>query len=683
MNSINQLLENLNKEQKEAVLHTEGPNLIVAGAGSGKTRVLTTRLAYIINEKKAWPSQILCVTFTNKAAKEMQNRVMSYVKNNSNAVPWLGTFHSISVKFLRRHAEALGFKSNFTILDTDDQKKLIRKIVKAEDLDAKKFSPQLILYHIDKWKNKGLLPKDIKIQKASSIEKSILKVYEIYQNKIKDLNACDFGDLILYCVKLFEDHRDIRENYSKNFKYILVDEFQDTNFIQNKWLNLLVNEKQNICCVGDDDQSIYSWRGAEIKNFLTFDQIYKNCKVFKLEQNYRSTKNILETASVLISNNTNRVGKKLWSSASEGDLVKLNCYQTGKDEAQGISDIIEHKLKKKYNLNNVSILVRAIYQTREFEERFLKVGIGYRVLGGTKFYERKEIKDAVCYLRIINQKFDDLALERVISAPKRGIGDSTLNIIYSFGSKNKLCLEDSIIKLLELDKFKPKIKTSLKQLINMLHKWRIDLKKIKHYDLLKLVLDESGYSNLLKDKKDLENENRLENIKELLRAMQDYDNLQNFLEHVALATSIDKEWEGAKINLMTMHAAKGLEFDVVFLPGWEEGLFPHQKSLEEKGDFALEEERRLAYVGITRAKKEAFLSFAMKRAYHGDWMDALPSRFINEIPEDSVEKNDVNLHRDLDEFEFNQDTSSLDFEGEYRSPGWERFKKNKILKWKK
>ena len=683
MNSINQLLENLNKEQKEAVLHTEGPNLIVAGAGSGKTRVLTTRLAYIINEKKAWPSQILCVTFTNKAAKEMQNRVMSYIKNNSNAVPWLGTFHSISVKFLRRHAEALGFKSNFTILDTDDQKKLIRKIVKAEDLDAKKFSPQLILYHIDKWKNKGMLPKDIKIQKASSIEKSILKVYEIYQNKIKDLNACDFGDLILYCVKLFEDHRDIREIYSKNFKYILVDEFQDTNFIQNKWLNLLVNEKQNICCVGDDDQSIYSWRGAEIKNFLTFDQIYKNCKVFKLEQNYRSTKNILETASVLISNNTNRVGKKLWSSASEGDLVKLNCYQTGKDEAQGISDIIEHKLKKKYNLNNVSILVRAIYQTREFEERFLKVGIGYRVLGGTKFYERKEIKDAVCYLRIINQKFDDLALERVISAPKRGIGDSTLNIIYSFGSKNKLCLEDSIIKLLELDKFKPKIKTSLKQLINMLHKWRIDLKKIKHYDLLKLVLDESGYSNLLKDKKDLENENRLENIKELLRAMQDYDNLQNFLEHVALATSIDKEWEGAKINLMTMHAAKGLEFDVVFLPGWEEGLFPHQKSLEEKGDFALEEERRLAYVGITRAKKEAFLSFAMKRAYHGDWMDALPSRFINEIPDDSVEKNDVNLNRGLDEFEFNQDTSSLDFEGEYRSPGWERFKKNKMLKWKK
>ena len=679
MNFINKLLDNLNKEQKEAVLNTEGPNLIVAGAGSGKTRVLTTRLAYIINEKMAWPSQILCVTFTNKAAKEMQNRVMSHIKNSSNAVPWLGTFHSISVKFLRRHAEALGFKSNFTILDTDDQKKLIRKIVKAEDLDAKKFSPQFIMYHIDRWKNKGLLPKDVKVENKSSIEKTILSVYEIYQNKIKDLNACDFGDLILYCVKLFEEHDDIRKIYTTNFKYILVDEFQDTNFIQNKWLNLLVNDKQNICCVGDDDQSIYSWRGAEIKNFLTFDQIYKNCKVFKLEQNYRSTKNILDAASTLISNNSNRVGKKLWSSANQGELVKLNCYQTGKEEAQGVSDIIEHKLKKKYSLNNVSILVRAIYQTREFEERFLKVGIGYRVLGGTKFYERAEIKDAVCYLRIINQKYDDLALERVIGAPKKGIGESTLNHIYSFASQNKICLEDSIIKLLELDKFKPKIKTSLSQLINMIHKWRKESLNVKHYDLLKTILDESGYSAVLKNKKDLENENRLENLKELLRAMQDYDNLQSFLEHVALATSIDQEWDGAKINLMTMHAAKGLEFDVVFLPGWEEGLFPHQKSLEEKGDFALEEERRLAYVGITRAKKEAFLSFAMKRAYHGDWMDALPSRFINEIPDESVEKNEVELDRKSDDFDFNQD-SSIDFDNEYRSPGWERYKKNKMLK---
>ena len=681
MNSIDKLINNLNKEQKDAVLSTEGPNLIVAGAGSGKTRVLTTRLIHLIDKKKAFPNQILCVTFTNKAAKEMQNRVIQNLKGSSNAIPWLGTFHSISVKLLRRHAEALEYKSNFTILDTDDQKKLIRNIVKAEDLDAKKFSPQLIMYHIDQWKNKGFLPEDVRIEKSSTIIKSILKVYKIYQSKTKDLNAFDFGDLILFSVKLFEEHKDIREIYQNNFKYILVDEFQDTNFIQNKWLNLLVNKNQNICCVGDDDQSIYSWRGAEIKNFLTFDKIYKNCKVFKLEQNYRSTKNILQTASNLISNNSNRVGKNLWSSANQGELVKLNCYRSGKEEAQGISDIIEKKIKKKYSLNDVAILVRAIYQTREFEERFLQIGIGYRVLGGIKFYERAEIKDAVSYLRIVNQKFDDLALERVIGVPKRGVGDNSINQIYSFGKKNKLSLEDSIIKLIEKGDFKPKIKTSLTQLINMIHKWRRDSLHMKHFDLLKLILDESGYSSMLKNKKDLENENRLENLKELLRAMQDYDNLQSFLEHVALATSIDQEWEGAKINLMTMHAAKGLEFDVVFLPGWEEGLFPHQKSLEEKGDFALEEERRLAYVGITRAKKEAFLSFAMKRAYHGDWMDALPSRFINEIPEESVEKNEVQIN-EPDDFEFNQD-NTLEYDEEYRSPGWDRYKKNKLLKWKK
>ena len=683
MNSINKLLEDLNKEQKEAVLSTEGPNLIVAGAGSGKTRVLTTRLAHIINTKKAWANQILCVTFTNKAAKEMQSRVLKYVSEKSVAVPWLGTFHSISVKFLRRHAEAIGLKGNFTIIDTDDQKKIIRNICKAEEIDAKKITPQFILSFIDKWKNKGLLPDDIKEEKFTGLEKSIFKVYKIYQSKIRDLNACDFGDLILYCVKLFENHSDIKKIYNQNFKYILVDEFQDTNFIQNKWLNLLVNEKQNICCVGDDDQSIYSWRGAEIKNFLTFDSIYKDCKIFKLEQNYRSTKNILATASTLISHNNGRVEKKLWSSAQQGEKVKINCYQTGREEAEAISDIAENKLKSKYSLNNVAILVRAIYQTREFEERFLKVGLGYRVLGGTKFYERAEVKDAVAYLRIINQKYDDLALERVISSPRRGVGESTLNQLHSFGSQNKLCLEDSIKQNLETDSLKPKMKTSLNQLVKMIDKWRLDSKVNKHYDLLKIVLDESGYSEMLKNKKDIENENRLENIKELLRAMHDYDNIQSFLEHVALATSIDKEWEGEKINLMTMHAAKGLEFDVVFLPGWDEGLFPHQKSLEEKGDLALEEERRLAYVGITRAKKEAYLSFAMKRSYHGEWMDALPSRFVNEIPDENVEKNEIEANEEIEQdFEFNQDLG-INNESEYKSPGWERFKKNKMLKWKK
>ena len=671
-------LKDLNKEQKKAVLNTDGPNLVVAGAGSGKTKVLTSKLAYIVKQKKAWPNQILCVTFTNKAAKEMRDRVIKILGNNVNSLSWLGTFHSISVKFLRRHAEAIGLKSNFTILDTEDQKKLIKNICKAENIDAKKISPQFILSLIDRWKNKGLLPEEVKLSKKDIFENQILKVYKIYQNKIRDLNSCDFGDLILYCVKLFEKNSDIRKIYANNFKYILVDEYQDTNFIQNKWLNLIVNENKNICCVGDDDQSIYSWRGAEIKNFLSFDKVYTNCKIFRLEQNYRSTKNILDAASFLISHNKDRLGKKLWTDGQKGSSVKLNCYKNGKDEATRISDIIEEEIKKKNSLNNIAILVRAIYQTREFEERFLKVGINYRIIGGIKFYERAEVKDAICYLRIVNQKFDDLAFERVLNTPRRGLGESTLKQLHEFSSKNKICLEDSAIKLLQLDQFKPKIKSSINNLINLIYKWRSDLKKNKHFDLLKIILDESGYSSMLKNKKDLENENRLENLKELLRAMNDYNNLQGFLEHVALATSIDQEWGDERVNVMTMHAAKGLEFDTVFLPGWEEGLFPHQKSLEEKGDFALEEERRLAYVGITRAKKNAYISFVTQRAWRGEWMDSLPSRFINELPEDGIEKNEEPIREVSDDFDFNQDNLLEDNE-EYRSPGWARLRK-KLLK---
>ena len=393
-------LKELNEEQRSAVLNTEGPTLVVAGAGSGKTKVLTSRLAHIVKEKKAWPNQILCVTFTNKAAKEMRDRVLKNLDGKLSSLSWLGTFHAISVKFLRRHAEAIGLKSNFTILDTDDQKKLIRNISKAENIDAKKISPRFILALIDQWKNKGLLPEEVNLSKKNIFENQILKVYKIYQSKIRDLNSCDFGDLILYCVKLFEKNTDIRKTYSNNFKYILVDEYQDTNFIQNKWLNLIVNENQNICCVGDDDQSIYSWRGAEIKNFLSFDKVYPNCKVFRLEQNYRSTKNILDAASFLISHNKDRLGKKLWTDGVKGNSVKLNCYKNGKEEARGISDVIEKNIKKKNSLNDIAILVRAIYQTREFEERFLKIGINYRIIGGIKFYERAEVKDAICYLEL-------------------------------------------------------------------------------------------------------------------------------------------------------------------------------------------------------------------------------------------------------------------------------------------
>ena len=668
-------LKNLNNAQKEAVLYLDGPLLIVAGAGSGKTKVLTSRIAHIIKEKKAFPNQILAVTFTNKAAKEMQNRVSKMLKSTATGLTWLGTFHSICAKLLRKHASAANLNSNFTIIDTDDQIRLIKNICKSENIDIKQISPRFILAIIDRWKNKGYYPSEVIINKKDIYENTILPLYKIYQNKLLDLNSCDFGDLILHTVKILEKYPDIRKIYSSNFKYILVDEYQDTNFVQSKWLNLLTEKNNNICCVGDDDQSIYSWRGAEIKNFLEFDQVYKNTKIIRLEQNYRSSQNILSVASDLISNNQNRVGKTLRANLKDGDLVKLNCFKNGKDEAIGISDEIEKKLKN-FSYNNIAILVRAIFQTREFEERFLKIGMPYRILGGTKFYERAEIKDCIAYLRLIHQQKDDLSFERIVNNPKRSIGDSTLKRIHEFAKKNFVCLELASRQMLEKNLIKPKAKIGLNSFLNSLNKWRNDLmiKKVKHIKLLQIILDESGYSAMLKSKKDLENENRLENIKELLSAMKEFDNLESFLEHVSLATSVDQEWDGQKINMMTMHAAKGLEFEVVFLPGWEEGLFPHQKSIEEKGQKGLEEERRLAYVGITRAKQKAIISFSMNRFYQGDWMDSMASRFIDELPEKHIEKNsffdeDIN---ETEDFDFNQD---FEIEEETRSPGWIRYQK--------
>ena len=666
-------LKNLNEQQKEAVSYLNGPLLIVAGAGSGKTKVLTSRIAHIIKQKKAFPNQIIAVTFTNKAAKEMQNRVSKILKKEAIGLSWLGTFHSISAKLLRKHAPAVGLQSNYSIIDQDDQVRLVKNICKAENIDIKKISPKYILSIIDNWKNKGWYPEDVILKKKDVLEKGFLKIYKIYQSKLMDLNACDFGDLILHCVKIFEKNSDIRKLYSKNFKYILVDEYQDTNLIQSKWLNYLAEYNENICCVGDDDQSIYSWRGAEIKNFLKFDKIYENTKIIRLEKNYRSTQNILSVASKLIENNQNRVGKKLYTNSDNGELVSLNCYKNGKDEATGVGDRIE-KLKKKYSLNNISILVRAIFQTREFEERFLKIGLPYRIIGGIKFYERAEIKDCIAYLRIIHQAQDDLSFERIINVPKRSIGDTTIKQINEFAKKNELSLEVASKKLLENNKIKPKTKIGLTSFLNLIEKWRNDfnVKKFGHIKLLQTILDESGYSQMLKNKKDLENENRLENIKELLNAMKEFDNLESFLEHVALATSIDKNWEGQKVNLMTIHASKGLEFDVVFLPGWEEGLFPHQKSIEEKGEKGLEEERRLAYVGITRAKKLVNISFSMNRFYQGDWIDSMASRFIDELPNEHLEKNNFFAEDQNNDFEFNQD---IEFESEIKSPGWIRYQK--------
>ena len=670
-NSNLNYLKNLNSNQKKAVLNLDGPCLIVAGAGSGKTKVLTTKVAHIVKKGKASPNQILCVTFTNKAAKEMKDRVSKILSNQDTGLPWFGTFHSICAKILRKHASAVNLSSNFTIIDQDDQVKLIKNICKAENIDIKEVAPKYVLSAIDKWKNNGLIPAKVIPNKKNFNESGILKIYKIYQQKLLDLNACDFGDLIMHTVIIFEKNKDILSIYSNNFKYMLVDEYQDTNFIQNKWLNLLTHKFKNICCVGDDDQSIYSWRGAEIKNFLNFKHEYKNTKIIKLEENYRSTQNILSTASKLISYNEDRLGKRLWTSGEEGELVKVNCYKNAKEEAINISDIIEQKLKDKFSLNNIAILVRAIFQTREFEERFLKIGMGYRIIGGIKFYERAEIKDCVAYLRLIFQKKDDLAFGRIINTPKRSIGDTTIKQINEFSTKHKICLEDASKKLIELNLIKPKTKIGLFKILNLLTKWRNDLLKKDHRKLMQIVLDESGYSAMLKNKKDLENENRLENIKELLNAMREFDNLESFLEHVALATAIDRDWEGKKINLMTIHASKGLEFDVVFLPGWEEGLFPHQKSMDEKGKAGLEEERRLAYVGITRAKKLSYISFAMNRFYQGDWIDCLASRFINELPDKNIEQ--VNILEDkIDDFEFNQD---INFEKEVRSPGWMRLLK--------
>ncbi|MSP10046.1 MAG: DNA helicase II [Pelagibacteraceae bacterium] len=669
-------LKNLNNSQKEAVMCLEGPLLIVAGAGTGKTRVLTSRIANIINQKKAYPNQILAVTFTNRAAKEMQTRVSKILGSTAIGLSWLGTFHSICAKLLRKHASAVNLNSNFTIIDTDDQSRLIKNICKAENIDVKQLSPRFIISVIDKWKNRGFYPSEVIINNKDIYEKTVLPLYKIYQQKLTDLNSCDFGDLILHTVKILENNKNIREIYINNFKYILVDEYQDTNFIQSKWLNILSEKNKNLCCVGDDDQSIYSWRGAEIKNFLEFDQIYKNTKVIRLEQNYRSTQNILSVASNLIANNQNRVGKNLITTMEEGDLIKLNCFKNGKDEAIGLSDEIEKKLKKNYSFNNIAILVRAIFQTREFEERFLKIGMPYRILGGTKFYERAEIKDCIAYLRLIYQEKDDLAFERIVNIPKRSIGDNTLKTIHEYAKKYYLSLEKASKKMLEENLITPKTKIGLNFFLDLLNKWRNDLliKKIGHIKLLQLVLDESGYSAMLKNKKDIDNENKLENIKELLSAMKEFDNLESFLEHVFLATSVDQEWEGEKINMMTMHASKGLEFDVVFLPGWEEGLFPHQKSIEEKGQNGLEEERRLAYVGITRAKKKAIISFSMNRFYQGDYIDSMASRFIDELPVKYLEKNSVfdESKNEFEDSDFNQD---LEIDGGKRSPGWIRYQK--------
>ena len=670
-------LNSLNNQQKLAVSNTEGPLQVLAGAGSGKTKVLTSRIAYLIQQKKCFGQQILCVTFTNKAASEMRERVLKLVNSKSVAFPWLGTFHSICNKMLRKNAEAVGLKPNFTIIDTLDQIKLIKNILNAENIDIKKNPPKQIAFYIDQWKNKALLPEQVKLKNQEFNLVNALKVYKIYQKRLLVMNCVDFGDLILHVVTILKKFEDIKKIYQRNFKYILVDEFQDTNYVQNLWLQLLTSEKKNICVVGDDDQSIYSWRGAEVKNILEFKNNYQNTQTIKLEQNYRSTENILNSATSLISNNEDRLEKNIWSELGDGEKVKIKSYFDGISEATGISDIIEQNLSKKFKLNEISILVRAAFQTREFEERFIKIGLPYRIIGGLKFYERSEIKDALGYLRLINQSSDDISFERIINNPKRSIGDSSIKKIHDFAREKDLSLFDASQEILKENILKPKTIQNLKSfLVNMIS-WKQKSKDIDHISLLEIVLDESGYSSMLKNERTPEADARLENLKELKSSMKNYSSLNEFLENISLQAAIDEEWDGEKINIMTIHSAKGLEFDAVFLPGWEEGLFPHQKSIDEKGADGIEEERRLAYVAITRAKKELFISFANQRKFYGrqndnyDFYSSLQSRFIDEIDDKYTE---ISIGDTIeDEFIFDQD---FNIEGKKNSPGWNRLKSN-------
>ena len=670
-------LNSLNNQQKLAVTTLDGPLQVLAGAGSGKTKVLTTRIAYLLEQKKCFGHQILCVTFTYKAANEMRERVLQLVNSRSVAFPWLGTFHSICNKMLRKNAEAVNLKPNFSIIDTLDQIKLIKNILDSENIDLKKNPPKQIAFQIDSWKNKALLPQEITLKNQEFHLKNALQVYRVYQKKLQTLNCVDFGDLILHVVTILKKFEDIRKIYQNNFKYILVDEFQDTNYIQNLWLQLLTSENNNICVVGDDDQSIYSWRGAEVKNILNFKKEYKDTQSIKLEQNYRSTKNILNTASSLIANNEDRLDKNIWSDLGDGEKVKVKSYFDGRNEATGISDTIEQNLSKKYNLNNISILVRAAFQTREFEERFVKIGLPYRIIGGLKFYERSEIKDALSYLRLINQTNDDLSFERIVNKPKRSIGDSSLKKIHDYARIKDLSLFDASQEILKENILKPKTVQNLKNFLIHIHSWKANAKKIDHITLLENVLDESGYAMMLKNERTPEADDKLENLKELKASMKGYSSLNEFLENISLQTSIDEEWDGEKINIMTIHSAKGLEFDAVFLPGWEEGLFPHQKSIDEKGVTGIEEERRLAYVAITRAKKDLHISFALQRKFFGrqndnyDFYSSLQSRFIDELDKKYLEIS-IDEEKD-DDFIFDQD---FNIESKKNSPGWKRYQDN-------
>ncbi len=668
-------LKGLNPEQREAVLSIEGPLLVLAGAGTGKTRALTTRLAHILTTQKAWPNQMLAVTFTNKAAREMKERIGHLIGNVVEGMTWLGTFHSIGVKILRNHYELAGLRSGFAILDDDDQVRLLKQLLKAEGIDEKRWPARQLANAVDGWKNKGLTPDKVSEGDSYSFANGLgKKLYQDYQARLKTVNACDFGDLLLETVRIFQENPDVLKSYQQKFKYMLVDEYQDTNVVQYLWLRMLAQGHKNICCVGDDDQSIYGWRGAEVDNILRFEKDFPGAKIIKLERNYRSTPDILGAASGLISKNESRLGKTLRTDKTETTPITVRGHWDGEEEARAIGDDIEALQRQKNHLNDMAILVRASSQMRAFEDRFITLGLPYRVIGGPRFYERAEIRDAMSYFKIVASPDNDLAFERIINTPKRGIGDASIKKMYDVARSSNTSLYVAAENMLRTDELPNKARTALRLLVESFSRWRKQVDALPHTELAEIVLDESGYTEMWQHDKSPEAEGRLENLRELVRSMGAFENLSGFLEHVSLVMDRDTGSEtDDRVNIMTLHSAKGLEFGTVFLPGWEEGLFPHQRSLDEKGRNGLEEERRLAYVGITRAKQRATISFAQNRRTHALWQSALPSRFIDELPEAHVEVATMTSSYGGQSFASSRFDSNTSFgNGGYDTPGWQR-----------
>lgn len=632
-------VSSLNSAQRQAIEITEGPLLVLAGAGTGKTRVLTTRLAGILLGRKAWPSQVLAVTFTNKAAHEMRERVANLIGGPAEGL-WLGTFHSVCVRILRRHAELLNLQSSFTILDADDQLRLIKQIVKAEEIEEKKFTPRILASIISRWKDRALTPEKVSTP-TSDFEKAAYHIYGLYQDRLKVLNAVDFGDLILLCLKLFTEHADVLAQYTTQFHYILVDEYQDTNIAQYLWLRLLAQGSGNICCVGDDDQSIYGWRGAEVGNILRFEKDFPGAVIIRLEQNYRSNAHILGAAAGLIAQNAGRFGKTLWTQQTGGEKVRVRGVWDGEEEARLVGEEVETLHRKGQSLNEIAILVRAGFQTREFEERFITLGVPYRVIGGPRFYERLEIRDALAYMRIVVQPNDSLAFERIMNTPKRGIGTSTLQTLHQVARYEEISLTEATLRLMDTDELRGKAKAALQGLLFDINRWRKQLDTTPHGELARIILDESGYTGMWQADKSPEAPGRLENLKEFVNAIDEFESLPVFLDHVSLVMENASNMGAEMVSIMTLHSAKGLEFNSVFLTGWEEGLFPHQRAIGESGDAGLEEERRLAYVGLTRARERAIITFAANRRVHNQWQSSIPSRFVEELPLGHTERMNI------------------------------------------